>query len=371
MSSSTPLRLTALVAVASLALAACGSSTTPEPSTATTAPTATTAATSGPTAEPGALPAPELTSIKIGLSVTEMSEFAPTFAQKLGLFAKYGITNVDISTFEGDAKVMGALQAGQIDIGFNGTSSVISSQLTDAPAVAVGVEAVILTDDLVCQAGIDSADKVKGKTIAISSFGGTSNGSALLSLKALGLSATDGVMTIVGGQSSRLAALAAGSVDCAVVDSNLESQMIDQGFSIAAKLKDSGISWGRAGMDVLKEWAAKNPNTLLVALAATVEGQNAIWTSTDAATIAYAEFTSLSQDDARAQVLDFQDIGNRSMTWTDEAFNNPRKVLAAINPDVVDVDVTSAFDRGPINSLITGGFFDKIGNPIPNPVPGS
>jgi ABC-type nitrate/sulfonate/bicarbonate transport system substrate-binding protein len=370
MSSSKSMRLAALAAVGSLAFAACGSTSSAPPSAATTA-APTTAATAGPTAEPGALPAPELTSIKIGLSVTEMSEFAPTFADKLGLFAKYGITNVELSTFEGDAKVMGALQAGQIDIGFNGTSSVVSSQLTDAPAVAVGVEAVILTDDLVCQAGIDSAEKVRGKTVAISSFGGTSNGSALLSLKALNLGATDAVMTIVGGQSTRLAALTAGSVDCAVVDANLESDMIAQGFSIAAKLKDSGISWGRAGMDVLKEWAAKNPNTLLVVLAAVVEGQNAIWTSTDAAAVAYAAFTGLDADKAMAQVLDFQDIGNRSMTWTDEAFNNPRKVLAAINPDVVDVDVTTVFDRGPINSLITGGFFDKIGSPIPNPIPGS
>lgn len=364
MSSSTSRQLVALMAVASLAIAACTS--TPAATVTPAAPSAGAGPSSASSVAPatGELPAPELTTVKMGFSNTEMSEFAPILADKLGFFKKYGLT-VEINIFDGDSKVMGALQAGQIDIGYNGTSSVISSQLTDAPAVVVGVNAVVLTDDLVCTAGIDTADEVKGKKVAISSFGGTSHGAALLALKAIDLKPTDATITIVGGQTSRIAALAAGSVDCAIVDANLESEMIAQGYGIAARLKDSGIAWGRAGMDVLKSWAAKNPNTLLVALAATVEGQNAIWTQRDDAIKYYMELTEQDQAAATKQIDDFQQIGNRTLTWTDEAFNNPRKILASVNPDVIDVPVEDSFDRKPIESLISGGFYDKIGAPKP------
>jgi hypothetical protein len=150
-----------------------------------------------------------------------MSQYAGPLAVDLGFFKKYGI-DVEYSVFEGDAKAAAAIQAGQVQIVFTGVSFAVSSQLTDVPFAVVGVPAAILTDDLVCKAGIDTADEVKGKTIAISTFGGTSNASALIALKALKLAANDAVITQVGGQSARLAALGR-LVDCAIIDSNLES----------------------------------------------------------------------------------------------------------------------------------------------------
>ena len=93
-----------------------------------------------------------------------------------------------------------------------------------------------LTDDLVCQAGIDSADDVREKTIAISSFGGTSHAAALLALQTLDLGSADATITQIGGQGARIAAIEGGSVDCAVVDTNLRADMEAQGFSIATSI---------------------------------------------------------------------------------------------------------------------------------------
>jgi NitT/TauT family transport system substrate-binding protein len=303
-------------------------------------------------------------SIQMGFSVTEMSQYAGVLAAQTGIYEKYGL-DVEYSVFEGDARVAQALQAGQVQIGFSGTSSALSSQLTDVPYDAVAVLAVILTDDLVCQSGIDTADEVKGKTIAISTFGGTSNAAALLALKALNLAATDAVITQVGGQSARLAALQGGSIDCAIVDSNMQEDMIAQGFGIAAMLKDAGIEFGRSGMAGTEEWMAANPNTTLVAVAAVLEAQNMIFEDPDSVVPHYAEFTTLSEEDAKAQVDDFVEIGNRSLMWTDEAFRNPQKAIAVVNPDIIDVEVTDAFDRSYLETLVSNGFYEKIGSPVP------
>jgi NitT/TauT family transport system substrate-binding protein len=317
-----------------------------------------------PSTEPGALPTPEQTSLNLGVSVTEMSQFAGILAVELGFFEKYGI-DVEYSVFEGDARVAQALQAGQVQIGFSGTSSAISSQLTDTPYDAVGVLAVILTDDLVCQSGIDTAEDVAGKTIAISTFGGTSNAAALLALKALEMSPTDAVITQVGGQSARLAALQGGSVDCAIIDSNIEADMIEQGFAIAVNLKDAAIPFGRSGMSMTEEFIAANPNTALVAVAAVLEAQNTIFADPDSVVPIYQEFTGLEEADAAAQVADFTQIGNRSMMWTEEALVNPQKAIAVINPDIIDVDVADAGNPTFLETLVSNGFYEKIGNPVP------
>lgn len=356
-------RAVAVAVVASLALAACTTGATQAPSVpASVAPSGP--ASEAPSVEPGTLPAPEKTSLKIGVSVTEMSQFAGILAVEAGIFEKNGIT-AEYSVFEGDARVAAALQAGQIDIGFSGTSSAISSQLTDTPYDVVAVNAVILTDDLVCQSGIDTAEEVKGKSIAISTFGGTSNAAALLSLKALELSPTDAAITQVGGQSARLAALQGGSIDCAVIDSNIEEDMKSQGFAIAVNLKDAKIPFGRSGMSLLQEFIAANPNTVLVAVASVLEAQNMIFADSAAVVPMYAEFTTLAVADAQAQVEDFTQIGNRSLMWTEEALVNAQKAIAVVNPDIIDVNVADVGNPTFLQTLVDNGFYEKIGSPTP------
>jgi NitT/TauT family transport system substrate-binding protein len=355
-----------MIAAGALVVSACAGSASPSPSSA--APTSgggpSEPASMGPSAEPGALPTPEVTDLQLGVSVTEMSQFASIFAVETGIFEKYGL-NVEYSVFEGDARVAAALQSNQVQIGLSGTSSAISSQLTDTPYDAVAVLAVILTDDLVCQSGIDTAEEVAGKSIAISTFGGTSNAAALLALKALGMSATDAAITQVGGQSARLAALQGGSIDCAIIDSNIEDEMIEQGFAIAVNLKQEGIPFGRSGMSLTEDFIEQNPNTTLVAVAAVLEAQNTIFEDPDSVVPVYAEFTGLSEEEARAQVEDFLEIGNRSLMWTEDALVNPQKAIAVINPDIIDVDINGAANPTFLQTLVDIGFYEKIGAPVP------
>ena len=62
-------------------------------------------------------------------------------------------------------------------------------------------------------------------------------------------------------------------------------------------------------------------------------------------------------------VEDFQVVGNRSLMWTDDIFTNAKKVLAPVNPDVVDVDIQKAQDKSLLQKLLDIGFYEKINNP--------
>ena len=347
-------RTFALLASAAVLAAACTGAGASSAPTVSTAPAPSEPVAS---ASPGALPTPEKTDIKMGLSVTETSQFAAQLALMEGIYEKNGLT-VETTVFEGDGKVMQALQAGQLDVGFGGTSAFITSQTTDVPVVGLAVNAVILTDELVSTADVKTADDLRGKCVAVSTYGGTSHGAVILSLKSLGLTPDDVVITEVGGQSARIAALQGGACAAAPVDAARHDEMAGLGFNFLVNLKEEKLPWGRSGLGVTEEWLAANPNTATVVAASVLEAQNLMWTDADTAAKHYAEFTQSTVEEAKALILEFQGIGNRPMTWTDEAFENPKQVLAEVNPAMADVAVTDAFDRSVLEGLKASGFYE-------------
>jgi NitT/TauT family transport system substrate-binding protein len=352
-----------LAVLAAVAIFATACTTAPAASNAPASVAAPSVAASvAPSVALGTLPTPEKTDIKIGLSVTETSQFAAKLAELAGIYKKNGL-NVQVTVFEGDGKVMQALQAGQLDVGFGGTSSFITSQTTDVPVKGLAVNAVILTDELVSTAAVKTADDLKGKCVAVSTYGGTSHGAVILSLKALNLTADDVVITEVGGQSARIAALQGGACAAAPVDAARHEEMAGLGFNFLVNLKEAKLPWGRSGLGVTEEWLAANPKTATVVAASVLEAQNMMWTDADKAAEHYAAFTQSTVEEAKALISEFQEIGNRPMTWTDAAFQNPKDVLATVNKAMEAVPVTDAFDRSVLDNLKAIGFYEA--NKIP------
>jgi ABC-type nitrate/sulfonate/bicarbonate transport system substrate-binding protein len=347
----------AVVMATGLAVAACGGAATPS-----AAPT-TQAASAAPT-QAGQLPKPELTTLRVGISTpNEPVQFAEKLADSLGIYQKYGFTSVTVIGFEGDGKALQALIAGQLDMFVGGASTTISSVVSDTPLKVVAMNSVTLTDGLWCTSAIKQPADVKGKAVAISTFGGTSHGSALLMLKGIGLTDKDAQITQVGNQGTRIAALKGGSVGCAVVDMSQEKAMREANMNLLLDLSKSKLQWGRSGLQAKVDFIQKNPNTVLVAVAATLEAQQKMFTDVDTASAKFAEFAQIKPDQAKDLVKDFASYGSRSMQFTADAFIAPRDVLAAVNPAVKDVDVSKAFDLSFLKKLVDIGFNAKIGAP--------
>ena len=72
------------------------------------------------------------------------------------------------------------------------------------------------------------------------------------------------------------------------------------------------------------------------------------------------------EDTATAIVSDFQSIGNRSMIWSDSAFEQPKAVLGTVNPDILNVPVADAYDRSVYQKLIDNGFYAALGIDVPS-----
>jgi NitT/TauT family transport system substrate-binding protein len=312
----------------------------------------------------GELPKPEVTTVRIGISTpNEPVQFAERLAADLGFYQKYGITSVTVTGFEGDGKALQALIAGQLDFMVGGASTAITSQTTDTPVKIIAMNSTRLTDGLWCIPSIKTKEDVKGKSIAISTFGGTSHGSALLLLQGLGYTAKDAVIQQVGNQGSRIAALKGGSVGCAVVDMSQEKAMREAGMNLLFDETKSNLQWGRSGLMAKADFIQKNPNTVTVVAAATVEAQQQMWESADTAAAKFADFAQVPLEQAKSLVKDFQGYGSRSMMFSEDALKAPKEVLATQNPAMASVDLAKAYDLGFLKKLQEGGFYKKVGAP--------
>ena len=347
-------KLLSLVAVAGLVATACGGGAT-GPSSAPSQATGSAAA--------GELPKPELTAVRIGISApTEPVQYAEKLADTLGYYKEQGITSVTVTGFEGDGKALQALVAGQLDFFVGGVTSALSSQLTDTPVKVLSINSVLNTDGLYCKAAIKTKDDVKGKAIAISTFGGTSHGSALIAVGLMGYKSTDVVIKEVGNEGTRITALRGGSVDCAMVGLQQDATLKAAGLNLIVDVTKGG-QWGRSGLMARTDFIQKNPNTVLNVVAASVRAQNYMWTNNADAAVKFADWAQQKPADAANVVKQFLDYGLRSMIFTEEAFKAPQQVIAAVNPPVANVDVKKAYDLTFLQKLVSIGFYQKYNIP--------
>ncbi len=360
-------RLAALTAVVALAISACSGSASTAPTTApstgggSAAPGGSGAVASGPIV----LPTPEKKTLKIGLSTGgESSQYAEFLAEQLGYYKSIGgFDSVEVSSLQGDAKVVQAIVAGGLDFGVLGVSGAINSAATDTPIQILSINGVTLTDGLTCGPDIKTAADVKGKQIAISSFGSTAHGSTILLLEGIGLTEKDVTLTQVGNQDARLAAVKAGSVACAPIDLAQKTAVEAAGLNVVTDNKSSGKQWGRSGLGATKDFIAANPNTVLGVVASVLAAQNYMFTNTDDAAAKFAEYSQQSAENSKSVINDYISVANRSMGWSDEAFTNPQKVLSAVNPAMANVDITTTYDKSFLQKLADLGFYAQIGNP--------
>lgn len=310
------------------------------------------------------LPAPEISTIRLGHSTVEPNNSLYAFTRDQGLFAKYGISNIELYYNEGDGKATQALVSGGVEMSGQSAVSSLASLTTDYPLVCVLMTAPYLTDALVTAADVKTPEDLKGKSVAVSSFGSTSHGSVLLCLEAVGLTDRDVTIVQVGGQAARIAAVKAGSVAGAPVDVALEKDMVDQGFNILTRLTDTKLEYGRNGLLTSRDFAAKNPNTVLAMVAAILEAQQMAFNSPEKMAESYAAFAQIS-DPARPlrDITEYLKSARRDMRWTPEAFTRAQKVLASVNPELETVDVYQAFTYEYLDKLREMGFDQQIGLP--------
>jgi NitT/TauT family transport system substrate-binding protein len=188
-------------------------------------------------------PAWGIDKIRIGYGSIGGGMWPPIVAQKKGFLAKNGIDATFIF-IEGGTRALGAMIAGEVPLLLVGGTEAINAALSGGDAVIVSSLVNTLSFDLIVTPEIQRTEDLKGKKLAISRFGSTTDIGLQLALKKLGFNPKDAAFLQIGSNPARLTAMLAGQVQGALLNSDSHAPLArKQGLRTLASLPDLGIEF--------------------------------------------------------------------------------------------------------------------------------
>jgi NitT/TauT family transport system substrate-binding protein len=303
--------------------------------------------------------------IRIGVSGSSIA-FTPFYvAKQSGYFKKYGL-DVEIVSIGGATIVVQALLGGSIDFAIVGQALV--------RAAAQGADLVMIANYMnrfpytfMVKPSIRRVEDLKGGKLAVSSFGAADELAQRISLEKLGLNPEKDVTFLqVGGQTARLTALKAGSIDGTVFATPLTGVARKLGFRELFKMSQLGIFYPHEGIVVSRAYIPGHRDTITRFLKAFIESVHAMKTRKEFA------ITSIA---AHLRLDPVKDRDALEGGYEDEVIGlyekNPRPSADAIKfiLDVMTKDgkvkVKSAdpkdyIDTSFVDELVKSGFIDAL-----------
>ncbi len=195
-----------------------------------------------------------LTPINVGMSFHNLDGVSAWIAQDKRFFEKYGL-NVTIISIQGGGRTLAAMAAGDVPIALIGGADIINARSRGVPLQLIAGLINRFPYDFVVAKNITAASQLRGGKAAISGFGGSSEFATRFALTKLGVDPQEVTMLQTGDESSRLAALSSGQIQCTVLTAGLDLVAFDMGFKPLLKLYTFDQPYQHTGIAVNTAWA--------------------------------------------------------------------------------------------------------------------
>jgi ABC-type nitrate/sulfonate/bicarbonate transport system substrate-binding protein len=282
-------------------------------------------------------------------------------AQDKGLFAKQGLTS-ELITFQGGTQTIQALLSGGIGFAATSTDTGANAKLRGADIVGVAEWVNSFPYMFITAKEIDKAEKLKGKKIAISRFGGAAHYAVRLVLIRMGLDPDKDVQILqVGDESLRLSALRQGVVDATVLTppSNLTARNL--GFRVLTSLQEAGINYSFDTIFISREYGAKNRETVIRFLKGFLDGIATMRKNRSESIATLKKWTRLSDQNALDETYRiFVEMIPVKPFGTDEGWRNLLEVLAVTTPRAKQLESKELFDYSYLREIDKSGFIDAL-----------
>jgi NitT/TauT family transport system substrate-binding protein len=187
------------------------------------------------------------------------------------IYQKYGI-EAEYIALESGTIGMQTLLANEIQVLFTTGALAVTANLQggDTAIVAGGIN--FFPFKLVVRPDIRSAADLRGRKLAVSRFGSASDYAAQLALEKLGADAKQSTFLQLGGNQSRLSAMATGAVDASVFSEPFASVAMKQHVMRSLlDLADSGVPFPQNCFIVKRSYLSEKRNVVVNALKASIE----------------------------------------------------------------------------------------------------
>jgi len=348
------MRLAVFAGVMAILAAACGGAT-PAATSAPTQAQATTALTTAPSVAPTATARPCCTKVTAAYSNISADDWVMWYAFEQGIFKANGL-DVNMQSINGGAQTSAALLASQIHIGQFGGSEALSAVAGGADLVLVGNMAPVYPYILYAQKNIKTVADLKGKKVAISNAGGSSDIATRAALKANGLDPDkDVVIVAVGSHANRTAALLAGSVDAGVDDPPEDAELVKAGLNKVIDLASQKLPAANTGIIVQRSFLNANKDTIQAYVDATVQARAKMKTDKEGSVTVLKKYFKSEDTASMTSAYDFFIGGASPVTPiypfpAVEQFKDAIAILGVTNDKIKTVDVSKMIDTSFVKS---------------------
>ncbi len=183
-------------------------------------------------------------------------------AEKKGFFGKNGLEVTSIF-IEGGTRALTALISGEVQFLQVGGTEAINAALGGADVVIVSSAVNTLSFDLIVTPDILRVSDLKGKRLAISRFGSTTDVGLQLALKKLGANPKDMAYLQIGSNPARLNAMLTGQVQGGLLNSDSHAPLArKQGLRTLASLPELGIEFLQLSTVTGRGYAKTHPEVV-------------------------------------------------------------------------------------------------------------
>lgn len=302
-----------------------------------------------------------LTPITIGYDGYSMTTAPMYYASKTGIFKKYGLDEKLIFV-SGGSTLSQAGVGGSFDIAQNGYSPAIAATVEGGDLVIVGGISNTLPFQLVVTSKINSAADLRGKKIAISKFGSSTDISASFALKHLGLTRDDVTILQLGGEGSRTAALMSGQIDGSFEQYPRTAELKAKGFHVLVDLTSIDVSYPNTAYVTNRPFLKNHEDIVEQFLMTIIDGLHQYKTNPEQAIALTGEFLNVKDLSIVKQAYDLYNAHVfPNIPWPSQpGISLVLKHLEKKNPKAASFKPEQFVDLTPLNNLQKSGFLAKF-----------
>ncbi len=220
----------------------------------------------------GQAAAQKLEKMRVGYNAVTGSNSALWISKEAGFTAKNGL-DVDFVYIESGSRITQAMLAGDLRIANTGSGSSIQARAKGADTVIILSVMPTLPFQVVSRPEIKKPEDLRGKKLAISTYGSTTDFAARYFLEKMGLKAGKDVAVLqVGGQSTRVAALKTGATDAALLGAPALLVAKQLGLHVLADMVDLGFHYDYGSIATTRAFIESNRDGVRRFVRAFVEG---------------------------------------------------------------------------------------------------
>ena len=239
-----------------------------------------------------------LRKIAIAYSGISPSQAPAWVAYDQGLFKKYGL-DVQLIFIEAGSRTVQTLISGDVAAAQVAGTSVIQSSLQGSGIVLIGGFLNTMDYKLIVARDITRPDQLKGKTVAVSRVGSSSDFATRYALEKYGLIPDKDVSILqIGSQPARFSAMETGKIHGVMIAIPLTAKAKKMGFNTLADLQMLGLEYQHTGLAVTRNLIKAQPELVRNILRGFVEAIHYMKTHRKESLVILAKY--LKTDDADA-----------------------------------------------------------------------